>query len=430
MTHKNKKIAGALLSSTDSSYFYSEESVEVYEAIKKHMHESGESPTYRLLIEDPDLSEEARSHFRSSVATVQTTADADKAARILNKYRQRRGMYNLAAHINSKMQGSRVDLDGLLEETATAFNVIRSKKSTVDAFLHFGRNNNSKDTVEHLLYGDRSEDVIPTGIKAFDTVSGGFARGSLVTIGANSGGGKSTVANAMAIKMATRGYKVLMVPLEMSKIEMTGRTMANVTKTNLTKILLQRLATGEKDLVYKRQRRWERKVKEAGGRYTLFKPKEDMTIEEIMAAISAYQCDVVIIDYISLLKGVDGDDMWRALGAVARYGKINAEVENRVNILLCQVGDDAKIRYARAISEHSSNSWIWVADRESKETGTTRIEQPKSRNSQAFPFTVKILYEYMRVEDVALEDNSGLGEVKPEQGKKKRTDIPNLASDI
>jgi len=88
-------------------------------------------------------------------------------------------MYNLAAHINSKMQGSRVDLDSLLEETATAFNVIRSKKSTVDAFLHFGRNNNSKDTVEHLLYGDRSEDVIPTGIKAFDTVSGGFARGFL-----------------------------------------------------------------------------------------------------------------------------------------------------------------------------------------------------------------------------------------------------------
>src|SRR5271167_3591886 len=110
MTHRNKKIAGALLSTTDSSYFYSEESVEVYEAIKKHMQEAGESPTYRLLIEDPDLSEEARSHFRSSVATVQTTADAEKAACILNKYRQRRGMYNLAAHVNAQMQGSRVDM--------------------------------------------------------------------------------------------------------------------------------------------------------------------------------------------------------------------------------------------------------------------------------------------------------------------------------
>src|SRR5271165_2086658 len=210
MCSKNKKISGALLSSVDSSYFYSPESAEVFNAIKKHMQEEGESPSYRILIEDPDLSEEARTHLRSSVAVVQTTADAEKAARILNKYRQRRGMYNLAAHINAKMQGSNVDIDGLLEETATAFNVIRSKKSTADSFLHFGRNNNSKDTVEHLLYGDRSEDVIPTGVKAFDTVSGGFARGSLVTCGANSGGGKSLTANAIGIKMATRGYKVLM----------------------------------------------------------------------------------------------------------------------------------------------------------------------------------------------------------------------------
>src|SRR6202012_1881085 len=99
------------------------------------------------------------------------------------------------------------------------------------------------------------------------------ARGSLVTIGANSGGGKSTLPNAMAINMANMGYKVLLVPLEMSKTEMTGGTMANVTKTNLTKILLQRLATGEKELVYKKYRRWVTRVKAKGGRYTIFKPK-------------------------------------------------------------------------------------------------------------------------------------------------------------
>jgi hypothetical protein len=246
----------------------------------------------------------------------------------------------------------------------------------------------------------------------------------------------------MAVNMAAMGYKVLLVPLEMSKREMTGRIMANVTKTNLTKILLQRLATGEKDLVYKRQRMWEKKVFAKGGRFTIFKPQEDMTIEEVYAATSAYDCDVTIIDYISLLKGVDGDDMWRALGAVARYSKINAEVENRVNILLCQVADDGKIRYSRAISEHSSNSWIWVATKESKETGETLVEQPKSRNSLAFPFRVKMVYEYMRVEDMPQDDSLGAAddEKKPEGGKSgkgsdysdktqrpKKRNIPNLA---
>ena len=444
MTHKDKKIAGSLLAQVDESYFFSDESRELYEGIRRHMKETGTSPSYRLMIEDPDLSEEARSHFRDSVTTVQSIDDANKAAGILNKYRQTRGLFNMAAQINQKMQGSKIDIDGLLEETSTALNIVRSKKSTQDAFLHFGRNNNSSSMVKSILYDDNSEQVIPSGIKTYDTVSGGFARGSLVTIGANSGGGKSTLAAAMAIKMASLGYKVLMVPLEMSKREMTGRIMANVTKTNLSKILLQRLATGEKDLVYKRHRMWEKRVKAKGGRFTIFKPQEDMTIEEVMAAISAYECDVVIIDYISLLKGVDGDDMWRALGSVARYAKINAEVENRVNILLCQVSDDGKIRYARAISEHSSNSWIWVATKESKETGETLIEQPKSRNSLAFPFRVKMVYEYMRVEDMPQDDSLGQVHSDDEKGGKtsksgkspdyadktqrpKKRNIPNLA---
>lgn len=437
MCHREKKIAGTLMSSVDESYFYSPESIEIYHAIRKHMTVTGSTPTYRLLVEDPELSEEARQHMRDSQVTVSNIEEAKKAATILNSYRQARGLYNLAATINDRMKASKVDIENLLEEVATGINITRSKKSTEDAFLHFGKNNNSNAMVKSILFDDNSETVIPTGIPEYDDVSGGFARGSLVTIGANSGGGKSTLANAMAIKMATMGYKVLLVPLEMSKKEMTGRTMANVTKTNLTKILLQRLATGEKELVYKRYRRWAKKVKDKGGRYTIFKPQEDMTIEEIMAAISAYECDVVIIDYISLLKGVDGDDMWRALGSVARYAKINAEVENRVNILLCQVSDEGKIRYARAISEHSSNSWIWIATKESKETGITKIEQPKSRNSLAFPFTVKMIYEYMSVESAPQDDALGVVDAKADPKKtsdlgavKKKRKVPNLAMEM
>ena len=432
MCYREKKVAGALLSQVDETYFYSPESVEIYHAIRKHMTTNGSTPTYRLLLEDPNLSEDARQHLGDSSVTVTTIDEANKAAAILNSYRQARGLFNIAATINDRVKASKVDVENLLEEVATAINVARSKKSTEDAFVHFGKNNNSTSLVKSILFDDNSETVIPTGIKAYDEVSGGFARGSLVTIGANSGGGKSTLANAMAINMANMGYKVLLVPLEMSKKEMTGRTMANVTKTNLTKILLQRLATGEKELVYKKYRRWVTRVKAKGGRYTIFKPKEDMTIEEVMAAISAYDCDVVIIDYISLLKGVDGDDMWRALGSVARYAKINAEVENRVNVLLCQVSDEGKIRYARAISEHSSNSWIWIASKETKETGITKIEQPKSRNSLSFPFTVKIAYEYMRVEEASQDDALGAMEEKPKSKSdkvpvKKKRKVPNLA---
>ena len=425
MTSKDKKIAGTLITGVDENYFFSPESLEIYRAIMRTMGVEGQSPTYRLMLEDPDLSDEAREHFRDSVATVQTIADASKAVRILNRYRQKRGLYNLVAFVSEQLKSSRIDIDLTLHRTATALNVVRSKKSTDDSFVHFGKNNSSMKLVNSILDDDNSEDIIPTGIDAFDDVSGGLARGALFTIGANSGGGKSVMASQLAVNMASKGYKVLLVPLEMSKREMTCRIIANVTKTDLTKIIRQQLATGEKELVRKRFKRWLRKVKTKGGRYTVFKPQEDMTIEEIMAATNAYDCDVRIIDYISLLKGVDGDDQVRALGQVARYAKIHAEINHCVNILLCQLNDEGKIKYSRAISEHSANCWIWNATKETKETGVTKVEQPKSRNSLSFPFLIRIDYATMSIHKVDVgEESESLGSVKE---NKKR--LPNLASD-
>jgi hypothetical protein len=169
---------------------------------------------------------------------------------------------------------------------------------------------------------------------------------------------------------------------------------------------------------------------------TIYKPEQDETIEEVFAATAAYEADINIIDYIGLLKGVDGDDQVRALGQVARYGKINAENTGRANIMLSQLTDDGKIKYSRAIAEHSSLAWTWMATPESKETGVTRIEQPKSRNSMAFPFYVKIDYAKMQIHSMdmsAADEDSSLGsiDVSAKDGKKKRKDtLQNLASDV
>jgi len=440
MTSKDRKIAGTLIASVDESYFHYPESIELYQSLKRQMAESGEAPTYKIMLEDPELSDEARDHFKNSQPTVQTLSDAKKATKILNGLRQRRGLFNIAANINNEFRKTRVDIEDLLEKTSTGLNIVRSKKSTEDSFVHFGRNNNSLGIVKSILYEDNSDNLIPTGIKAFDDISGGLARGSMVTIGANSGGGKSLVTMAMGMKMARMGYKVLHVPLEMSKREMTSRMMANTSRFSLTKIMTQRLESAEKEIVFKRHRAWERKVKQAGGRFTVFRPEEDMDFEEIIASTSSYNCDVKIIDYVSLLKGTDGDDMWRALGAIGRQAKIHAETENCVVILVVQINDEGKIRYSRALTEHSSNSFTWIATREAKESGIIRVEQPKSRNSQAFPFLIKIDYEKMRIEDIAQDYDSNLATPAEEEesttttrGGKKikvKSKIVNYAADV
>jgi len=411
ITSKNKIIAGTVLQGVDESYFDSPESKEIFTVMKNHMARTGESPTYKLLLEDPELSTDARSFFRDSEATITTPEEAVKAVKILNKYRQTRGLYELAADIDRKMQAGKLDIDAALEQASNVVSSLRANKSKKDAFLHFGKSNNSLGFIKDLIYSEDNDDVIPTGIPVFDEQSGGFMRGGLVTLGASSGGGKSVLANQLAKNMAELGYKVLLVPLEMTRLEMSGRLTANVAKMDVTRVLQKRLASGEKDLAFAKMKRWMHKVKLAGGRLTYFDPGEDLDLEEIFAASNSYDCDVVIIDYISLLKGVDGDDAWQKLGAAARTAKVNAKATNRVNVLLCQVSEDGKIRYARSISEHSNSSWVWVTDKNerAKPIGRIRVEQPKSRNSRAFPFEIGIEWAFMRV--VSVENQSEVGEV-------------------
>ena len=218
----------------------------------------------------------------------------------------------------------------------------------------------------------------------------------------------SLVANQLNINQSSLGYKTTMVPLEMATSEQISRTMSNISGYSSIDIFLKRLASGERDEVYKKMRRFDRKVANAGGRYTIYKPKEDLTIEELMASLHNYSSDVIYIDYVTLLKGADGEDQWRKLGQIARFGKIYAENYNRVVVLLAQINEEGKLRYSQSVKEHSSLAWTAVATKESKEKGYLNFEMLKARNQVMKPFTLGIDYSKMSVYDLKPEDQEAL----------------------
>jgi hypothetical protein len=230
----------------------------------------------------------------------------------------------------------------------------------------------------------------------------------------------SALASQLAKFWASIGEKVFLVPLEMSKQEQTGRLLANIAKVDVRNILLHRLTESEKDHVETRTRKFIRSAKAKGGRYTIYKPNEDMTIEEIMAVASTYGPKVVIIDYISLLKGVDDENQWLKLGAIARFCKIYASNNNMIVVLLAQLSDEGKIRYAQAIREHADYAWIFVATKESIENQVINVEQLKGRNVERFPFSLRAELKYMRIGDLNREDHpqSSKDSAKAKSGKK------------
>lgn len=224
----------------------------------------------------------------------------------------------------------------------------------------------------------------------------------------------SLLANQLSLNQACIGYKVTGVPLEMSIMEQISRSASTVSGASSIDIFLKKLATNERDTVWKKFTRFDRKVARAGGRYTIFKPKEDLTVQELMYALHTFNSDVIYIDYITLLKEADGEDQWRKLGQISRFGKIYAETTNKVVVMLCQVSDDGRIRYSQAVKEHSSLSWIFVANKETKERGYLNIELLKSRNQVDRPFTLAVDYQKMQVRDLGPEEMKRMSSEKEE----------------
>ena len=197
----------------------------------------------------------------------------------------------------------------------------------------------------------------------------------------------------------------------MSEKEMTARIMANISELDGRKILLKKLSEDEKKKYLRSYKRFVLKNKKVGGSYKIFKPQSDMTIEEILAAIYPLNARVIMIDYISLLKGVDGDQAWQKLGEVARYCKIYAEVHKKIIVLAAQVNEEGKLRYSTTIGDHCNNFWSIVSTKQTREQQILNVEQVKARNGELFPFTLRALLQFMQIRDLEEREKKELERV-------------------
>lgn len=162
----------------------------------------------------------------------------------------------------------------------------------------------------------------------------------------------SAMALQMLINMAERGYDTVLVPLEMTREETVARLLANLANVEVTKFLSGNLPENERLKTKQAIKDWVAKLRELKTRWSIYEPEADVTIEDVLFTLKPYGYKVILVDYISLLKGVDGEDSWRQLGIVARFAKIFAKVHKIVVILLAQATNDGLIRYSRAIQEH------------------------------------------------------------------------------
>lgn len=404
MCSREPRLSGGLLSQLDESHFYGDECSEAYNAILKFIETKGSPPTFNYLCESRDVTNTTRKLLLEAGVPPKNTNQLNELVQRLNKLRQTRVFYSLCTEGLSMLQSDKLDLKAMQDLAQERVSEMQRSKSTEGLLTHIGRDGNADDLAYEILYGENNDQFIPTCWKTFDEPNGGMPRGGLVTIGGSSGAGKSHTVIQLAKSQAMLGYKVVVVPLEMTKEETLVRAMANVAGVDSLRINLKRLTSDEKDFVWRKYKRFQKLVEQRGGRFTIYAPDEDVTIQDTMAAVHSYNADAIYIDYIGLLSGADGDDQWRQLGRIARYGKVYAGNHKKVVALAAQVGDDGRIRYSQAIKEHSSLAFVFMATKESREHGFLNISMLKGRNQKLFDFTLKIDYATSTVRDLEADE--------------------------
>ena len=308
-------VQSALLSRIDQYLFNHATTVAAWRRIRSLVKNKGRLPSWDDLTEDTTIDVDSRSilaKFKTK-RKLHTLEDVDVLVESLTAYKRIRGHLELVELISDKLDSDDgydpSDVDKAVETVIAKY---RTTSGLLDGLINFGVDSNAEDLIDTLLDQSIKPNLIKTGFHTYDTVNGGLPLGELVVIAGSTGGGKSLVGSVQLLKNMSLYAPTCLVPLEMGKEAMTARLASNVSGINVGKILQKKLTEGEVKKVKKSFRKWETQLEEQDSRYSILEPEYDVTIEEILYGVQHLGFKVVLIDYISLLKGELGMNSGRS----------------------------------------------------------------------------------------------------------------------
>jgi replicative DNA helicase len=398
----SKRLA-RLSATLNPACFYSDIGSEVYSRVTMLAKERGHFVKWAELLTDPVLKETTRKRLqRFKKSAITDRDDLTGQIKQLHNYRRLRAMWFAAEHTFEQLKRDHVDPDRLHLQINEKLLEASTTGDSSEWFTHIGGDDKvAQRFVKKLLNNKIREIYIPTGFRAFDARNIGIPRQSFFLVAAETSAGKSVLAHQVGSKMAEAGARVCIISLEMSNVETGQRHLSRIASINMNKIIdPTKISKPRKNKAYRRWIRWHKTIKSRGGLLSIFAPQEDLTIEQILIILKPFDYDVIIIDYIGLLKGIDEADYPRLLGRVARLGKRHAANTNSVVMACAQLSSEGILRYSRAMQEHAQNMWIWTYSEEERVNKIIKIRQPKSRNQEPFTFFVREDFAHMRMKDL------------------------------
>ena len=325
------------------------------------------------------------------------SAHVEACVRDLEGYR-----YTRVVLEGSKMLSKAIEDGEPIDLSLKQFDTLRTQT------IHAEEEDSLNDIFSRLFdeySSDKKVDKFLTGIPVIDKVTNGFARGELVTIGAKSGVGKSTLSLRIALNMFKReDIKILIISREMSKEQIGERIIA--THTDIDKQTFEQKSFSEKD--------WQRivQVMETYGSDKFIIDTRSKTIEDIKRRVIKEEPDILIVDYLQLLTPLDSKvSRERQIADMSRELK-NLTLDNdMVVIQLSQLAEkgignyrptgESHIRESRA-PYHDSNIVIYIHQ------PSEDLEMEQIRKSSSLEFFQKMSKDEFKEKMEAQREECGL----------------------
>jgi hypothetical protein len=404
----NNRVKDFMLSKVDDSYFHFPPCKSAFVRLSKMIRKRGAYIEFDDLLEDPNIELDYRDSLADSPRRVcKTRKSVLHTTEILVEHRKARIMYSTAKHVvNSLKEDKLPDMDDMLDKVATDVNVARASMAEEQKVWNLGHRSNISSLVERVLDGEGPE-LWKTGFSKFDNINGGLPKEGVHIMAATTSGGKTALARQLMRNMYfLNKISVCALSLEMYEEQELRRTLCALSRVPHDKFLKKTLDSSDRRAVKRALRKFEDFGEKYEARYSFVTPTIGLTIEQALLMMRPYGFNVIVLDYISLLEGTQGDKQWQQLSEIVRQCKIFSKQHKVLVVVLAQLdNEDDRIRYSKGIIEHADNYWHWnYADPKQRESKILPVKQGKARDQQLFQFDLREEFEYMTVRDIEEEE--------------------------
>lgn len=240
----------------------------------------------------------------AAMTEVPTAINAAHYARIVVSLAIRRQLIQAGAKVQSLAHDENMPLDDLIAQAETAVLGV-SDAAIGDTIIPIADNMTGLfDTINGRRLAGGEFVGIPTGINQLDIILRGVKRQRLYIIAAASGMGKSTLANQIALNMATRAKRRgAIFNLEMSAEEIGIRMIANIARIDTRKVEEGRMSDAEFAT-------FGRATGQLAQAQLFIDDSPALTPGQLRAKCRRIQAehglDFVIVDYLQLMTGDNG----------------------------------------------------------------------------------------------------------------------------